>query len=248
MQSTQNNKFLLISLFLFFLALSLRIWHLIIDPLLLRDSINILEYTEYWHSFGVFPDPDKFGIIPPFPILAISTIVSLGVTYEVSGRSIALFFGSLIPVLGFFIALSIFKKTKFGIFYGLLLCIHPTLISYSIQPLRDNIYLSLIGLTFYLLIKGVQTQTFVIWYECGFIYALAVFSRYEALEFIVVILGFLMFSGISKKKSFSIVSEKATLLFLGFFSAFILLAYFSNFDLAFLKRIPLFLKSYVHYL
>ena len=207
--------------FVFLVSLIARIVKLIVDPILLRDSIYYLQCAEIWHATGNYIETTKDGIIPPLPIFFVKELMRYDFSSEIAGRSFSLFFSALIPVVGTNITYRIFKKKNIAFIASLLLIFHPTLVSYSIQPLRENYYLLFLGLAIDTAIKGIKLCREKDFLYCGIFVALASYSRYESLEFLLIIPATLLW--ITYKKFFS--TWKCIRSFIYFFCGFTFLLF-----------------------
>lgn len=169
-------------------AMLFRLTAFLFNPLLARDSALYLTMAELWHETGDYTQTFLPGIVvPPFPGWAVKTAMQFGFGAEVSGRTIAVILGSLLPVAGFLFTWKITRNIRIGLLAALLLIIHPELVSYSFQPLRENFYLLFEALLLITLVDAIRRNGIVNWSACGCLLSLAFFCRYEALEFLVVI-------------------------------------------------------------
>lgn len=185
-KSTINLKFQGILVILFLLSLAARIIKLILDPLLLRDSVLYINIAESWANNSDYIQMSE-TVVPPLYIYLVSQLIKCGYSAEIAGRSISIFLGAMTPVLGYIIAKKLFKKESVSLLTALLLSFHPSLIVYSTQPLRESIYLFLWELIIIIIINGIKYEKNYWWIFCGIILSLSFFSRYESVEFLLLI-------------------------------------------------------------
>ncbi len=202
--------------FLFLTGLLLRTIKLIMDPLLMRDSILYLNMVEIWEETGQYHNAITEGAIrPPLLLYSIKSLMKYGFSSEIAGRSLSLFLGSMIPVLGYCVALMVFKKRQIAFISAITFLFHPTLINYAIQPLRENYYLFFVGLVLIAFIKGIKTNGNWIWLICGMLLGLAVNSRYEALELFILIPALMVFLLHRRRFSGKSIFRRVTVFFVG---------------------------------
>lgn len=224
---------------LFVVALTARLFSLILDPLLQRDAASYLLLAERWQETGDYAQTLVGGVtpVPPLPLFTIVKMMDLGFQSEIGGRSIALFLGAMIPILGYYISYIVFKNSLISAISTLILIFHPNLVSYSIQPLRENFYLLFLGLTSIAFIKGIKYKKIKDWGLCGMILAFAVYSRYEALELLFFCPLVLLILWFKKKLSFKATTRFLCVLFMSFFATSVLLLSITNFNISFISKI-----------
>ena len=206
--------------------------------MLLRDSARYLILAERWHETGEYIQIIKEGVIvPPLPIFCVVKLMSCGFSAEVAGRSINLFLGAMITDLGYQIAHKAFKDKLLSAFTALLLIFHPILISYSIQPLRENCYLFFLGLAILETISGIKEKKIQNWGMCGVYLSFGLFCRYEAAEMLVICSSILVFLFYKK-----VIDLRKLACLLGVFlitniATTSLLLSVTNYDISFLTKV-----------
>ena len=230
-----NNIAVLSAIFLF--SLATRELKLVLDPMLQRDSVLYLTLAETWQETGVYAE--TIGtVVPPFHLFTIVKMMDLGLNAEVAGRSLSLFLGAMIPVLGYIISYNIFKDITTSLIGVLCLSLHPTLVAYSIQPLRENYYIFMLGLIIIFIIYGIKKRSLAEWGLCGCVTAIAVFCRYEALElfFLYLFIGLVLF--FNKKTSAKRFVVAVFIVLLTFILTSLILISITDGDITFIKSIP----------
>ena len=231
-KSEKRSILLCISLLVFAASLALRLLKLALDPGLMRDSSLYLAWADNWfqtgnHLHDILGDPT---LTPPLAPWTIKTVMAYGFNADISGRAISLFLGSLMPVAGFLFALKLCGKIRIALLTTFLLVVHPDLVTYSVQPLRDNYYIFFDALLLVALIDAVKNDSNLKWGLCGILLSLAVFCRHEALEFAVIVPAILLVLCFFRKIELKQVFVKTAVFFLLFGLTFLLLMSLVDFD------------------
>ena len=166
---------------LFLLSLLLRLFILICDPILSRDSYLYIQLAEIQNEGEVFERP-LVSWIPPFYLFAIRVLMSLGISAMTAGLTFSLFAGSFIPVITLGIAWEITQNKKIALCSALLIAVHPEMVKLSTQVLRDMVYLFFIGLAVYFFLTGLRQRRWWCWFGCGTGFAFSLLVRYESIE------------------------------------------------------------------
>ena len=241
---SQKNKLyryrmlLCISVLIYVAALLVRMTKIVLDPTLPRDGAFYLLFVEHWIATGdyIYTFFDRIGIPPPFSLWMIKTLTLEGFNPEIAGRSISMFFGSMIPVAGFFFTFLASRNIRIALVAAFLLVFQPDLVLYSGQPLRENTYIFFNGMLLIMITEAVIRNSILKWAVCGIFLAMAAFCRYEALEFSVIVpflLAALCYFRKLKMKE-AILNAAAFFLFLALTS--VLLWACADFDLRLVAR------------
>lgn len=238
---------LCISVLIFVAALLVRILKIVLDPTLPRDGAFYLLFVEHWIDTGdyYYTFFDSIRLPPPLSLWMIKTLTLAGFSTEIAGRSISMFFGSLIPVVGFFFTFRISRNIRIALLAALLLVLHPDLALYSGQPLRESAYIFFNGMLFIMCTEAVIRNSILKWAICGIFLALAAFCRYEALEFFLIVpalLAVLCYFGRIKIRE-AVLNAAAFFLFLGLTS--VLLWGCADFDLRLFPSLLRFINQIV---
>ena len=186
-------------LIIFLASIAVRLFKLAMEPLLVRDGAFYLRLAETWNKTGDYSELNQeLTIVPPLPLWCIKTLMNFCGSAEIAGRSLSIFLGGLISVVGFLLAKEITHNSRISLIAALCFIFHPHLVSYSIQPLRENYYILLIGLLLITMVRNFRNVRTTRWFVCGVILGTAFFCRYEALEFFIIVLTEIAFLKLKK--------------------------------------------------
>lgn len=187
---TMNNKIFQIFLLVFLLGLGLRLLYCIKYPVPVRDSYEYYEYIVRWKEEGTLP---TYRVFPPLALYLYKTVddlTSCGIIK--SAIIINIVVGELLICIVVYTA----SRYRFSILstllLGILVATHPTLIYYSCQPLRENLYLLFCSLFAISFITYAQSRKFIDLAGQALFCSLALLARKESLELVflpVVLLG-----------------------------------------------------------
>ena len=183
----KRNAMRCICFTLFASALLVRLLKLILDPALMRDAALYLIMADSWYETGDYVHTLLYSYVPPFPLLTIKCLMASGIGAEAAGRTLSLFFGSMTSVVAFLFVFKLCRNIRIALLAGILFVFHPDLVTYSVQPLRENIYIFFIGMLLTMIVDAVHDNSAVKWGVCGIPLSLAFFSRYETMEFFLFI-------------------------------------------------------------
>jgi len=174
--------------FIFLFALLMRFVGRCLDPVLSRDSISYVQLIPVVNApaqLTALLDAMSLQYIPLLPLhLANFLYRLLPVSPEQAGLWLNLLLGSGVAVIVWYMARELHFTPFWSFMAGLLAAVQPTLIELSIQIQRDTAYIFFIGLTILFALKTVRRQRWFCWGICAVSLSLALFCRYEALEFI----------------------------------------------------------------
>ena len=177
-----------ICVLIYAVAVLFRLAAFLLNPLLSRDPALYLTQADLWYETGDYMQTFLPGIVvPPLPLWIMKTALQTGFQAEIAGRTIAMVLGAFLPVAGVLFAWKITRKIRIGLIAALLVIIHPELVSYSFQPLRENFYFFFEALLLVTLVDAIQKDHVMKWALCGCFLSLSFFCRYEALQFLAVI-------------------------------------------------------------
>lgn len=230
-------------------ALLFRLVKLVLDPGLMRDSTLYLQWAENWYETGdhVFM---RLGVpvkTASLPVWLIKTLMLSGFGSEIAGRSLSLFLGSLIPVIGFIAALRACGRIRIALLSAFLLVFHPDLVTYSIQPLRDNYYVFFEAFLLLMTVEAYRNDTLFNWGVCGVFVALQSFCRYEGLEFLLIVPFIAFVLSVFEKERRKRVFPNIAAFFCMFGIASLFLLSLTDFDSGIVRKITDLLKVSYRY-
>lgn len=239
----------IICLIIFLTSGTIRLFKLIIDPLLLRDCAFYLRLAENWNKTSDYYELTRERVIvPPLPLWCIKTLIKLCGNAEISGRSLSIFLGGLIPVIGFLLTKKITNNIRISIVAAMCFIFHPQLVFYSTQPLRENFFILLVGLLLIAMVMNFNSPKTSRWLICGAIVGTAFFCRYEALEFIIVIVAEMAFLNLNNNKSAPFF-RSICFFFLAFvLTSCLLLFLCSDGDYSFMRIVGTYMKNVIGFL
>jgi len=188
-----NNKYFKIFLFVFLLGLGLRLLYCIKYPVPVRDSYKYYEYIVRWNEEGVPPANKEY---PPLGLYLYKTaddLTSCGIIE--SAIIVNIIVGELLICIVFYAASKYRLPTLSTLLLGILAATHPTLIYFSCQPLRENLYLLFCSLFTIFFVNYAKSRKFIDLAGQAIFCSLALLTRLESLELVflpVVLLGLTM--------------------------------------------------------
>ena len=228
----------LVCLIIFLASIAVRLFKLTMEPLLLRDGAFYLRLAEAWNKTGDYVElTQELTIVPPLPLWCIKTLMNFCGSAEIAGRSLSIFLGGLIPVIGFIMAKEIANNSRISLIAALCFIFHPHLVSYSIQPMRENYYILLIGLLLITMVWNYRNTRMTRWFVCGVIIGTAFFCRYEALEFLVIVLTEIAFLKLKKNSILPFFASVGIVLLAFSLTSLFLLTTCTDGDYSFVYRI-----------
>ena len=185
----KHRVLLCISLLIYAVALLVRTLKITLDPALERDAGVYLSWVEHWIETGdyFYSFFDRVGLVPPLSLWSIKTLTLTGFSTEIAGRSISMFLGSLLPVIGFFFTWRICRNIRIALLAALVLVLHPNLVEYSCQPLRESCYAFFNCILLFAFMEAIRKASFFNWAVCGIALSLTAYTRFEALEFMLFV-------------------------------------------------------------
>ena len=166
------------------------------DPTVARDAVLYVEMAESWFKHGdynsMIMDFPNWEVIPFLMLWLMKLVMTTGVSGETAGIIFNITLGSLLPLIIYAIAGLFFKKKELPLGAALIAAFHPELIELSTEVLRDTPYLFLIGMALWSLLSAIKYQKWWQWFLGGTMLTLAAFTRYESLELLLLVLGYLL--------------------------------------------------------
>jgi 4-amino-4-deoxy-L-arabinose transferase-like glycosyltransferase len=123
---------------------------------------------------------------PPLHPLLVSLLYPLFNDYEFSARIISLVFGTLVIAVSFHIGKRVFDE-RVGLITAILVAVHPYLIRFSGDTLREGLYYFLTATVTLLGIKAVFSRSIRFMFLVGLVCFLAYLTKHSSIGFLVVI-------------------------------------------------------------
>ena len=194
------------------------------EPQLCRDAIYYLELASIWSkgSFSSLIEYNATFQIPPVMLGFIQLFIRAGFSPLVAGISLNLFAGTVLIPIFYLIAKYLFESRKAGVTAAFLTAFNPVLTDYSTDVMRENFMLLFLALALLGILLGFRRNT--IWFAPGgFFTVFGIFSRYEALEVMpLLVLTFVLF-GIFRIHPWKKLFIGSGLFIIGMIAAFILI-------------------------
>lgn len=140
-----------------------------------------------------------------------------GLSAEFAGVWLNLTLGTFTPLLVYGIAYETIQRKDISICSALLIAVNPSMNALSVEIQRDMIYLFFAGVTMWLLVAGVRRQKWYFWFCAGFSCSCAMLTRFETLEFLLIVPLSLLLLFAGKFYSWKKVLCYTGLFFLSFF-------------------------------
>ena len=160
------------------------------DPVITRDGYTYINLAQSWFDTGVYPDTLNNGIfnwVPPLYLFLVKSVMSLGISAEMTGIWINLFLGSLTPLIAYGITYEIIQRKDIAICAALLTTVNPSISEFSTGIQRDVSYLFFIGIVLWFLSAGIRHRKWGYWLGAGISCGCAILIRFESIEFVVII-------------------------------------------------------------
>ena len=164
-------------------ALLLRIYIIINAATISVDSATDLGFAKAFIEGRLSEaiDPRR----PPLHPLLVSLLYPLTGELELSARIVSLIFGILIIPLGFWLGRYIYDE-RTGLWTAFFITLHPYLIRYSGETLRETIYYFLAMAMVGLAMKAIMEKKAHLMVLVGVLSALAYLNKHAALGFLII--------------------------------------------------------------
>lgn len=156
-----------------------------------RDSVYYCNLVGNWQKYDdimlLSPSAWSATAVPPLYLWLIKTLSRFaGYDFLTAGRILNYFFGALTPVF-FYRTLRISGVKAFLAFLSsLVLACHPAMVDTCVIVTRDCLYRFLVVLAAFFIVKGVRQANQWAFCASGMVVALALLTRYEAAEFLLL--------------------------------------------------------------
>ena len=171
-------------------ALAWRLYCWRFDPVISRDGVLYISLIAAVRDGGIVSSGYGAGDLPPLLYVASAAkLAALGMSVEAAAIGLNLICGALLPLLMFLICEQLWhdRKVSFaalamGIFY-------PPFVRWSYMIQRESLYLFLVAAAMLLALWSCRKRAYAGFFACGVVAALAVWTRYEGVELIVLLVG-----------------------------------------------------------
>lgn len=246
MNRSNTNKDFPIQISLFIISLLFRYVKLFFDPLLMRDATYYLVLSEHWffeNDWTSIPYNDNYTE-PPLMFWAIKVAMRSGFSSEICGRALNIFLSSFFPVIVYSIAQNILKRKQISLISAIIVLVHPNIASYSVQPIRENMYLIISGILILCQIKALIQRSSLLFFISGILLSIDLFCRLESIEFIPLIILSSVIYFQRNKYNFNFVARKISIFLLGLFFSTYFLYLIIQCDMSFLYKAFFYAKTF----
>ena len=184
-------------LLLLVISLSSRVLYIIKYPVPVRDSFFYARVIREWNENGVIPIETG---TPPLSLYLLG-IPNRFLNYDIikGGICVNLIFGIVFVLLVWHMAYIITCSSIKSFLVGLLVCIHPELIQFSCNPIRENSYLLFLIGSLYFLTRYIKNDKSIEMVFGSLLAAAAFMCRLEGLEIALVYSVIILLVGIKKR-------------------------------------------------
>ena len=204
-------------------ALALRLVNLWMEPTTSRDGIAYVELAAEWGEGGGYYEHAKKLSNPPPPlfIYLLKCAMKAGLPGDGFGKAVNIAAGTLLVLAIYLLALE-FSSFPIAISAMAIAAINPLLITLSIQPQREILYLLGMSAAFLCILHGIKRET-GLWIAGGAFAAVAFLTRKEALELPLVICVFMAVATISGQLKIKLALRYAAYFLAGFLATAVVL-------------------------
>ncbi|MBO4304932.1 MAG: glycosyltransferase family 39 protein [Lentisphaeria bacterium] len=186
-----------------------------------RDAVLYIHLIGRWHQegfAGIIRAWTTFWL-PPLYFYLSHLLMCLGLSAESAGLFLSMTCGAALPLVAFGIAFEILQRKDIALGAALLTAVNPNVIELACCVQRDIPYLFFAGLVLYFFIAGIQREK---WFFCllaGVFCAASLFMRFEALEFIPLVVLYGLIALLRKQGKWYGILRNTAIFFAGLFLA-----------------------------
>ena len=197
-----------------------------------RDGALYLQMIQTLHDTGSYSEvlrqyPHQ-GWIPPMYIYLASSVMRLGADAEFSGVLVNILLGSLLPFVGYFIVYNVTENKKISLVSALFLAVNPAVTTLSVEVQREISFLFFVGCSLGLFFYGVRKQRWYCFCGTGVFLALAMLTRYETGEFILLLPAGIIFLAAMRKLTLKTALSGVAGIVFSFVIVFVAFIYFTG--------------------
>ena len=186
-----------------------------------RDGLFYLDTARHWAEFDSCREAlkDFTETTPPLFIWLLSRAIRWGCDPEIFANILNCATNVCLIVSAWFIGRCFFNSYIGAFVSALFFAIHPSVIEYAFDPIRESLSLFFVSLSFLFIIRMWKGGRWLDWILGGLFVACATSFRYEPYEFLLLLpLSWLLIEKSSRDKK-----KKEWILFVIFFLAFFLI-------------------------
>jgi hypothetical protein len=147
-------------------------------PYISRDAVQYVNAAARWAERGSY---DLFSF-PPLPCFLIKVLIQLGLTPDCAGHVYSFVTGLFVPLAAYSLTVKATSNRRLARYTALMLAVHPLLLQFSLEPMRDSAFILLGVLAMTAGMEGLKKQKLLPWLLCAVLTAAAWCCRFEALE------------------------------------------------------------------
>ena len=197
-----------------------------------RDGALYLRMIQTLHDSGSYGEVLKQfpwqGWIPPMYLYLASCVMYLGAEAELSAVLVNVIMGALLSPVGYCIVFNVTENRKISLVSALFLAVNPSIVSLSIEAQREILYLFLCGCALWLFFYGVRKKQWYFFCGTGALLALAMLTRYETGELVLLLPAGIIFLAAMRKLSLKTAAAGVAGIVFSFVISFAAFIYFTG--------------------
>lgn len=157
---------------------AIHLWAFSWSPYISRDAVQYVNVAARWAEKGSY----DLLAFPPLPCFCMKLLIQLGLSPECAGKVYCFTTGIFIPLAAYMLILRATSNRRLARYSAIMLTVHPLLLQFSVEPLRDGAFLLLALLAMNCGLAGLKRQKLLPWLSASIFTAAAWCCRFEALE------------------------------------------------------------------
>lgn len=163
-------------------------------PVQWRDAYAYKSISDVWDNtkhYPLFQDDEELNYVPPFPLFIFNKLsLIFNSSYFISGVAVEIVLGSFLVFIIWKGCMLLHLGVISSIMISLIACFHHTLLDFSTQVTRDNLYLFFSAIALLHFLNIIYTRSFFHSICFGLFSALSFLCRYEAIELLLLLFVF----------------------------------------------------------
>lgn len=185
MKIFNKYKFYIILILIVILSFTVRIFRYNLDSRIEKDGVLYVNMAKDWNSKGFEHAFERNPRIPPLYIFFMMIGEKYGLGAENTGVAISILAGSLTALAIYLIAFIILDKNM-ALIAAFLAAIHPVFIRLNPEVMRGSLFIFCYTFSLAFFVLGIANKKIYYWGLGGFFAALAVMTRSEGAELILI--------------------------------------------------------------